>query len=159
MIRKSRPRRVVTVFRSYFKPQRLNGMVKNLFVHLPTIGIGLKNAKLGLTKLYEPLMAILFKENRHYQKRIDAFDLSMLNDTLALGLRNAARAVRIPDSTSLKYEELNLGEILKKQGELLRDSIAEQQKALRQQSEQIIEEEKDRIKNRHQRKSRMRARK
>jgi hypothetical protein len=134
-------------------------MVKNLFVQMPTIGLGLKNVQLVLSKLYEPLMAIFFKEYRDYQKRIEAFDLSMLNDRLALCLRNAARAVRIPDNASVKYSDLNLGEILKKQGEFLRSFVAEQQQELRQQSNQIIEEEKERIRNKHQRRTRTRARK
>jgi hypothetical protein len=104
-------------------------------------------------------MSILFKEYRRHQKRTDALDLSKLNDTLALNLRNAARAVRMPDNASVKYEELNLGEILKKQGELLRSFVAEQQQELQQQSKQIIAEEKERIRNKHQSSTRTRTRK
>lgn len=159
MIRKSRPKRIVTVFKSYFKPQRLNRMVKNLFVYLPTIGLWLKITQIGLNKLYEPLMAMFYKKNRYHQKRLNTFDLSKLNGTLALSLRNAARTSRMVDTTSIKYETLNLIEILKKQNEMLRYLVSEQQKELHQQSKLIIEKEKERIRNNHQQGNRTRTRK
>ncbi len=160
MLRRRQPKKVETVFRGYFQRQALNNLVKNLYIIVPEIASLTKTVRVRLNNLFVPMLTMLFKEHQQMRKKVSIVDLSVLNNTLAIHLKNTStHMIRISKNNIFKYEKMNLRAILNKQSELLRELIAEQHLILRQESQEILKQEQERLKNKYRAKNQNRNRK
>jgi hypothetical protein len=125
-------------------------MVKNLYVIMPEIPVMARRVRVRFTDLSSSFLARLFRKYSGLRRRISIIDLTLLKDTLAIQLRKCSkRMIRISDKTRFRYEKINIGGIMEKQNQLLRDLLSEQQTLLRKQSQEIIEHERNRIREKY----------
>lgn len=139
-----------TVFRSYFRENSMNMMIKNLYVDMPEASSLFTRMRRRLSNLSLPILSGLFKKDEYLRKKIEIIDLTVLNDTLAVHLkRHSFEKIKLPRDAGMKYEKLALGDILNRQSQLLRQLLHDQHAALSEQSKEILEKEKERLKRKN----------
>ena len=115
-------------------------MIKNLYVLLPEIPPFFSLRTRSFFRLNR-----LFLQRKGFEKNIAIIDLSQLKETLAIHLKGVAKRVQISDNEQIKFERLNVKNLLDQQSQLLRTLLEEQKKQLKEQSKNISEQERARI--------------
>jgi hypothetical protein len=150
MQRKRNNKRIITVFRSYYRNQVLNRFIKNLMVYIPAIEPQAVSIRSRLSNLSAPLVALLSNKDKSLSHRLSIIDLDLLNERLAVHLKAPlARTISLSEQHAFKYENIDLETILAKQGELLQELIAAQRNILNQQAQQILQKEQERLKTKY----------
>src|SRR6186713_1769419 len=123
MFRKRQPKPVSAVFRGYFRKQRINFLVKNLYLVIPEISQSSRRAWQRMHDRSLRFMIGLFKIRRSFRsppglrKKIDVFDLSALNDHLALHLKHTRkRTIRLSADTKVNWQNIPIKQTFERQG-------------------------------------------
>lgn len=141
MQRRRKLTRVVSIFRSYYRVQALDQLVKNIVVYLPKAKV--KNFLPKLKMYFPTLLKIRLKEHHKQLNPLSIIDLNLLKHMLAIYLRRVSnRTIKISDRSSFKFEKIDLNAVLQKQSILLRDLIAEQKQELQKQAKEILDQER-----------------
>lgn len=147
MINPKKRKNVKTVFRSYFSKQKINTLVKHLYIAVPTPNIFIKLINLKLKQFISPLFENFSKEKQRLRnKDLPVLDLDKLNEELAVVIKNKDfHYFHLNQVDKISFSSIELRNILDRQSELLQMMLSEQKAILQEEAKHIINEEQSKF--------------